>query len=199
MLLLLKLGRFPEAREQLDTALEYDPVAPYLNAALAGFHYYRRDYDQAVDAARRTLLLDPNHVEAHLITGLAHIPQNNVTAAISAFEKSVEVSGGHPLALASLAFAFAVGQRRTEARALLERLLALTSQMYVSPGYISVIYVGLGRLDEAFTWLDKASEARDPLLTFLGILPAFDPLRGDSRFAALLRLIGLPEHFAAYA
>jgi Flp pilus assembly protein TadD len=199
MLLLLKLGRFAEAREQLDTALEYDPVAPYLNAALAGFHYYRRDYDQAVDAARRTLLLDPNHFEVHLILGLAHIQQNNFTAAISVFEKSVEVSGGHPLALASLAYAFAVGRRRTEARALLERLLALTSQIYVSPGYISVIYVGLGALDEAFTWLDKASEARDPLLTFLGILPAFDPLRGDSRFAALLRLVGLPEHLAAYA
>jgi tetratricopeptide (TPR) repeat protein len=198
MLLLLKLGRFAEARQQLDAALEYDPVAPYLNSALAGLHYYQRDYDQALDAARRTLQLDPNHFEVHLILGLTHVQQNNFTAAISAFEKAAELSGGHPLALASLAYGFAVGQRSAEARALLERLLLLALQTYVSPGYISSIYVGLAEHEEAFNWLDKACDARDPLLTFIGILPTFDPLRSDSRFAALLRRVGLPEHPTAF-
>jgi serine/threonine protein kinase/Tfp pilus assembly protein PilF len=199
MLLLLKLGRFAEARHQLDTALEYDPVAPYLNSALAGFHYYQRNCSPALDAARRTLELDPNHFEVHLIVGLTYIQQNNFTAAISAFEKTVELSGGHPLALASLAYGFAVAQRCAEARALLERLLLLASQTYVSPGYISSVYVGLAEHEEAFNWLDKACDARDPLLTFAGILPTLDPLRSDSRFAALLRRVGLPEHLTAFA
>jgi serine/threonine protein kinase/Tfp pilus assembly protein PilF len=197
MLLLMKLGRFEEARHQLDTALEYDPVAPYLNAALAGLYYYQRDYDQALDAARRTLQLDPNHFEVHLILGLTHIQQSNFVAAISAFEKTAELSGGHPLALASLAYAFAMAQRSVDSRALLGQLVQLASQIYVSPGYISVIYVGLGEPDEAFAWLDKASEARDPMLTFLGVAPVFDPLRADSRFDALLARVGLPEYPAA--
>ena len=197
MLLLVKLGRFSQARQQLDTALEYDPIAPYLNSLLSYFHYYRRDYDKALEAGRRTLDLDPNHFEVHGCLGLTHIQRKNFTGAISAFETARDLSGGHPLALAFLAYGLAVAQRRDAARALLDQLLLIGSQRYISPGYISVIYVGLGEHVEAFKWLDKASEVRDPLLTFLGVLHAFDPLRHDSRFTVLLRRVGLPENLPA--
>lgn len=197
MLLLLKLGRFAQARRELDTAREYDPVAPYLNSALAYFHYYNKDYDSAIDAARRTLELDPNHFEVQGCLGLTLIAQNNFAAAIAAFEKATELSGGHPLATAFLAYAFAVAGQPANARALLDRLLPIAAQMYISPGYISVIYIGLNEYEEAFNWLDKAAEARDPILTFLGVLHAFAPLRSNPRYAPLLQRVGLPESRAA--
>ena len=199
MLLLIKLGRFNQARQELNTAREYDPVAPYLSSALAYFHYYTRDYDKALEAGRRTLGLDPNHFEVQGCLGLTHIAQNNFPAAISAFERAGEVSGGHPLALAFLAYGLAVAGRRSEARTLLDQLLGLASQTYVSPGYISVIYVGLNEHEEALTWLDKACEARDSMLTFLGVLHPFDPLRGNPRFTDVLRRVGLPESPDSYS
>jgi hypothetical protein len=53
------------------------------------------------------------------------------------------------------------------------------------------IYVMLGQKDEAFAWLEKTFDARDPLTLQFNIDPAFDSLRGDPRFAKLVRKIGL--------
>ena len=48
-------------------------------------------------------------------------------------------------------------------------------------------------LDEAFAWLEKAYEERDPQLTYVKVRGRrYDPLRHDPRFADLVRRIGLP-------
>jgi hypothetical protein len=65
--------------------------------------------------------------------------------------------------------------------------------MFISPAYIALIYIGLRQFDEAFTWLYRACEARDFVLTFLRVLHAFDPLRIDPRFGGLLEQLGLTE------
>ena len=54
-----------------------------------------------------------------------------------------------------------------------------------------MIYVGLGDHDEAMNWLNKAYAARfNPSIL---MRPAFDPLRSNARFEALVRDIGLPQ------
>jgi hypothetical protein len=55
---------------------------------------------------------------------------------------------------------------------------------------VALIYVGLGDPDQAMIWLNKAYEARfNPSIL---LRPAWDPLRSDPRFTALLARIGLP-------
>ena len=55
---------------------------------------------------------------------------------------------------------------------------------------IALIYVGLGDMDQAMSWLNKAYDARfNPSIL---IRPAFDPLRSDARFQELKRRMGLP-------
>jgi hypothetical protein len=44
--------------------------------------------------------------------------------------------------------------------------------------------------EQAFHWLERACQERDPMLVNVARDPTFDPLRGDARFAALLRKIG---------
>jgi hypothetical protein len=52
----------------------------------------------------------------------------------------------------------------------------------------------LGELDEAFAWLEKAYEERDPELTYMKVPNRrFEPLRHDPRFQDLLRRMGLPQ------
>jgi len=54
---------------------------------------------------------------------------------------------------------------------------------------IALIYAGLNEKTQAFTWLQKAYEARfNPSVL---LRPAFDVLRSDPRFQILWRRLGL--------
>lgn len=54
-----------------------------------------------------------------------------------------------------------------------------------------MVYHGLDKKDEALAWLEKAYEERDVRLNFIGMDPKWDSFRTDSRFAAIIKLIGL--------
>ena len=56
-----------------------------------------------------------------------------------------------------------------------------------------MVHIGLGDTDRAFEWLQKALEARDWQMALLKVEPAFDGLRSDPRFAALVDRVGLPR------
>jgi hypothetical protein len=79
-------------------------------------------------------------------------------------------------------------QRPDSARAALRRLDQLEGRgVYVSPLIRSWPYIGLGQRDSAYWWLTRAVQEQEPWLAYERVLPAFDPLRSDSRYAALLR------------
>ena len=63
---------------------------------------------------------------------------------------------------------------------------------YVSPDQMAMIYASLGEKEQAFAWLDKAIEARSGMGTVL-ISAAYDPIRADPRFTALLKKMGLEK------
>ena len=65
---------------------------------------------------------------------------------------------------------------------------------YVSAYTLALIYAGLSKRDQAFEWLTKAYEDRDEHLTWgLASDPRLDSLRGDRRFAELMRRVGLAD------
>jgi hypothetical protein len=58
----------------------------------------------------------------------------------------------------------------------------------------------LGELDEAFAWLEKAYQERDPELTYIKVPNRrFEPLRHDARFQQFVHRIGLPKQNASRA
>ena len=47
------------------------------------------------------------------------------------------------------------------------------------------------RVSDPFRWLEDAFHAHDVGLVYLQVDPCLDPLRGDPRFADVLRRVGL--------
>ncbi len=62
---------------------------------------------------------------------------------------------------------------------------------FVAPPYFATILIGLGRLDEALVELAKAIEQRSWYVMNWKVDPDLDRLRGDPRFKALLKQVGL--------
>jgi hypothetical protein len=79
---------------------------------------------------------------------------------------------------------------RDEARAILQELTDRSETEYVSPLYISWVLSRLDDEGDAFEWLEKAFEERNPYLVFWR-LPIFDGFRSDPRFERMLRSSGL--------
>jgi len=52
-------------------------------------------------------------------------------------------------------------------------------------------YAAVGDADRAFACLERAFQERSAGMIFFHVDPGFAPLRGDPRFAALVRRIGL--------
>src|ERR1700693_4870239 len=59
------------------------------------------------------------------------------------------------------------------------------------PVAFAFVYSGLGKIDDAFHWLEKAVDERDGLLIYLKVGSAFDGLRSDRRFSEVLARVGL--------
>ena len=51
----------------------------------------------------------------------------------------------------------------------------------------------MGDYDQAIEWPGQAADERDSLMAFLDGWFAFDPLRSDPRFHALLKKMNFPE------
>ena len=56
---------------------------------------------------------------------------------------------------------------------------------------MAAIYAGLGDLDAAFTWLNRAVDTRGVGLIFLAAESMYDALRSDPRYPAVIQRIGL--------
>jgi TolB-like protein/Tfp pilus assembly protein PilF len=184
-------GRLDEAIAELERALELDPLSVFARTWLAISLWLRRQTSRAIDEARVIIELDPTYPSGPLVMGIALCVERRFDEAIVAIRKAVELFGGAPMALGWLGLALAMSDNGTEARALLERFRAMADQTYVAPSNFAWIHLGLGEIDEAFSRMDKAIDAGDPMMVPIKSYWFLDPLRDDPRFHALLRRMNL--------
>jgi eukaryotic-like serine/threonine-protein kinase len=192
-LLLTQMGRFEEAEDQIRLALASDPLSIPPNMYLAGLYHYRRDYDRSIQQARRALEVDPNDIEAHIVVGLNLEQKRVFPEAIAELEKAYTLSGCNPLIIGPLGSCFGAAGNNDRAMALLQDLNEAAKQAYVAPISWVMLYLGVGDVENAFEWLEKAAEARDVLLCYLKVGPIYDPVRDDPRYTDLLHRIGLAD------
>ncbi len=190
-LLLVQDARFDEAEEQIRLALSYDPLSVPCSVYLAGVYHYRRDYERSLAQTRRALDLDANDIEAHVVMAINYEQQHKYPEAIAEMEKAHQLSGYNPLLLGPLASCYGGSGDKDKALMLLEDLNAAATQAYVAPISWVMLYLGVGDVEHAFEWLEKAAEARDALLCYLKVGPIYDSIRGDVRYTDMLYRIGL--------
>ena len=135
--------------------------------------------------------MDPNYYFAHFFASSAYIEKGMFLEAIAEASKARGLSGptnSHPLGF--LGYALAKSGKQAEARAVLADLLKSSSERYVSPYNIALIYNGLGEPDEALKWLERGYQARDQRMVFLKVEPKWNNLRNDPTFQNLMQHVG---------
>jgi tetratricopeptide (TPR) repeat protein len=189
--LLMPRGRVGEAVEELERALELDPLSTGTHTWLAVMLMLARQYERAQDQAHQLLELDPTSYWGYVILGGVCREQKSYEPAIAYQRKAVELSGGSPVMLGWLGLVLGLSGRSADARQLLDQLSRMASIAYVPPSAFAWTHLGLGDFEQAFDWLDRAVDARDQLLMPIKSYPIFDPIRADPRFTALLQKMNL--------
>jgi len=195
-LLLAWMGRFGEARDEIEIARTLDGHAPSVAASAAWIEYYRGAAPAAVHLASELLTRHPGFVSGRAVLVLALIQEGRASRAVEALAGSVPGEEENVSLLAIGAYARGKSGAGAEAREVLGLLRARTGLRYVSPYYLSVALLGLGETGQAMEALEAAEQERSPQLAHLGVDPIFDPLRSRGDFQALLGRVGLRQDSA---
>jgi TolB-like protein/DNA-binding winged helix-turn-helix (wHTH) protein/Tfp pilus assembly protein PilF len=187
------MARHEEALGFATRARNLDPVSPKAWNNLAVVHYFARRYDEAARALTDTLELDPNFGPARIMLGRVYDAKGMPERAVEQLELAQRIMGVRPDVLTPHAYVLGKAGRRAEALERLDVLRRFSQPQNPAPVRIAIVHIGLGDTDRAFEWLQRGLEARDWQMALLKVEPAFDGLRSDPRFAALVERVGLPR------
>jgi predicted Zn-dependent protease len=137
------------------------------------------------------LAVQPDDAGALWYLGFVLIASDQAADAVPVLEKALSVSNRSPGVTGVLIRAYNHAGRRDDAMRLLAELKTRRKTGYVPAGAFVNAYLGLNENDQAFEWLEEAYKEQSNILQFLKGHPYFDPIRGDPRFADLLRRVGL--------
>jgi TolB-like protein/DNA-binding winged helix-turn-helix (wHTH) protein/Tfp pilus assembly protein PilF len=189
----IAMGRFDDSLEQIKKARDLDPLSISINSSLGWRLYLARQYDRSIAQLKDTLEMDPAYEWAHLILGQAYEQEGAFDLALPELHKAVELSHNSPLMLSALAHAYAKSGNSAEAQKLVLQLREQSTHSYVSPYYMGIVYLAMGKNDAAMDWLEKAFADRSNGLVFLKVEPELDSVRSNPRFTALERKLKFPQ------
>ncbi len=185
------MGRFAEASEEIRVAQELDAMSLAINLESARVHYMQRRFQECIDESWQMLILEAEFAPAQQLLGSAYEQMGMYDDAITELQNAHACSGGNPCVLAALGHAYALAARHKDAQNVLEQLVALSRQRYVSPYWQSIVYLGRGEYELALDLLEAACDDREVSLVWLNVEPRFDPIRSDPRFQHLCGRVGL--------
>lgn len=195
--LLMSRGRFDEALAQAQAAREIDPFSLIVHTNLGWVHFNSRQYSAAIDVLTRAVALDGGYPQARWRLAEALSVAGRHEEALVQARETVRITNGSASSLALLAHVHARAGRTTDARRLIDEVVARSRREYVSPGMLPGVYVELGDHDQALAWMERAFDEQANAAAYFAVVPWSDPLRGDPRYRALLDRIGLEDSHAA--
>lgn len=187
---LLCQGRTQEALTLTARGRELDPIE-VSGTSIGETLFFARRYDEAIGELRGALAVQGGSASALWYLGFSLIAKGEPGEAIPVLEKAVSITDRSPGVIGVLIRAYARAGRREDALHLLDELKQRRQKGYVPAGAFVNAYLGLGEKDQTFAWLERAYQEQSNILQFLKVHPYFDPIRGDPRFADLLRRVGL--------
>jgi tetratricopeptide (TPR) repeat protein len=178
-------GRFREALETVEQSRAIDPLNPAMPPAETFIRLCQRDYKTALAAGKRAVELHPYHPLGRALFANALQGTGEVEEARKQYQLAhIMCPDLHWLRVMEGVSLAQLGRKR-EASEALEEMQQMRETDYVDAYFVALLYHALGRTEGAFRELERAVEENSATLFLLDVDPRVDPLREDSRFAAL--------------
>ncbi len=187
----LGMGDLNEAIRLTSIGAELDPVSQAILKDKGMMFYYDRQYDRAIETAKKTLKLDPDYPAAHRLLSLCYQGEGLYEKALNENDRWGALTGNELEADFCRAQIYAAAGREKEARKLIESIEKHPSKIDNVYRGLALVYSALGEIDPALDLLEKSCDAREIALLAVKVDPKLDAVRGHQRFENLLKKLGV--------
>ena len=180
------LGRFDEAISLAQRAIKIDPLSATAYYRLALYSYYAGRWQEAEQACRKALVLNPERPGVQSLLGSIHFMQSKPEEALAEMQKESDPGWR----VQGLALAYHAAGKKKEADAALAEYI----KEFQNDGafQIAEIYAYRGEINKAFEWLERAYKLRDVGLSQMKGDPVLRNIEKDPRYSAFLQKMKLP-------
>jgi Tfp pilus assembly protein PilF len=188
---LLDMRRFEDARTlylraQRSSPRWLEPIAFAGNA-----HYFGGYTDLAIVEYRRVLDSEPNYGLGMHFLGRALVATGEYEEGVRQLRRADEILGHISFSLGDLGYGLAKSGKRVEAEALRADLIQRRAQGNFPAFPIAVTELGLGNIEAAMDWLERAFEERNLGFYLPSGDPNYDVVRSHPRFKAVMERANL--------
>jgi adenylate cyclase len=192
--------RFVEAQIQIGKAMQLDPLSSTIGTDMGWTMYYGGKEDEAIRAFQSALELNPGFTLAHFWLARTLEYKKEYKEALKQYQIADSIFRARDpngrswvVTLAALGHVYGMSGQKAAAQKILAKLDEMSATKYVSPYAVGLVYAGMGNMDKAFEYLERALRDRSHWLVWLKLDNRWDPIRNDKRYPALIAKIGLPN------
>jgi len=187
---LLGAGRLQDALAEIERAQKLDPLSGIIGVTRANVLTALHRFDDATVQAHRVTELRPDYALGHFVAADVAIYRRDYTEAKAQLDTGARIAGENPDLYSRLVDGIADPAKRAAAREAVVTATADARQRLTRTARIKWLML-LGDRDDALEVLQGVGHelmfGQDNVWQ-----PAFDPIRNDPRFKAVLKKMGLP-------
>jgi len=189
---LICMKRFDEAMAQSDTIMTMDPDKNYL-IGRGSLIYFHHQFGELKRLMLEAVAKDPAVPWGYDWLGMAYNGLEEHEDAIATYYKAFELSDGTVEVGAGLGHALGLAGETETAKQMADYYAIAAQDNYLPQMQRAFIHIGINEFDDAIKLLEEAYEAKSWFLIFMQIEPWLDPIRGDQRFADIMRRMEFPD------
>jgi tetratricopeptide (TPR) repeat protein len=188
----MAMGPADEAIAAARRAMELVPSEPAPANLYGSALFFAGRTDEALAQARKALDIDPTFAPAYVLMANLYRSAGRLLESAQAALRNRELAGVTPERIAAERAALEKGGPRGLDEFRLARALErITGGEYVPAATVAGLYLNVGDRAACLDWLEKAALEHDTQLAVLRTFPLWRTLRGDARYEALCRKLGL--------
>jgi TolB-like protein/class 3 adenylate cyclase len=185
---------FKESQREGQIAIKLDPFSAIAYGLQAVNYLISREYEESVKIGKMGIDLDANSFISRTMTAMALIGLNQINEAIEMIKENIKKTDRYQWPVFDLIWAYSHIPDHIAMKELIRELDERSKSEYISPYRRGLAAAYLGDLNEAFMYLERSFEDREPWLLALKIWPDVpNNLKEDARYRNLIHRIGYPK------
>jgi adenylate cyclase len=183
-------GRLEESYDEIRVASLLDPHSRVVRSNLAGTLLDLGRVKEAIEHFEKLVESDPAFPPAHASLAGAYYSDSRVDEAIREMRTAVALSGDDTSFQCQLASMLGFAGQKDEANEMIAKMEEISRTDYVDKASVALALFSVGRVDEAFGYLEGSYKDRSDSILFFRQDPLFAKWREDPRWISIDRRLG---------